>query len=103
MIKWILVLAMLLSLAMTVVTTVQLRSDREAFEQARTDDSSQQPASEELRRQRIEQGQFWHRLSPTLWAITAGFFLLVLVLWTIIKRKRRRATRLEVASSLGSK
>lgn len=103
MIKWILALAMLLSLAMTVVTALQLRSDREALAQAQTDDTAQQPTQEELRGGRIEEGQFWHRLSPTYWGITAGFFLLVLVLWTIIKRKRRRATRLEVASSLGSK
>ncbi len=103
MIKWILALAMLLSLAMAIVTTVQLRSDREALAQAQTDSASQPPAQEELRQQRIDEGQFWHRLSPTFWGVTAGFFLLVLVLWTIIKRKRKRATRLEIASSLSSK
>jgi cytochrome c-type biogenesis protein CcmH/NrfF len=99
MLKWILALAVLVCLAGAVVTAIELR------DASSQDNSTQSPqeAREARRTAHLEQGHFWHRLTPMLWGASGGFFLLVLAVWLIIGRKRQRTTRLEAVSTLGSR
>jgi hypothetical protein len=101
MLKWVLALMVIASTTFAILSAMQLRGVDDQADNVQADDETRtQDPVETERRRRVGEGQFWHRAAPGAWAIITGAFLLVLVVWIFLGRRRGRTTRLEAVGSL---
>lgn len=101
MLKWVLALIVIASTTFAILSAMQLRGVEDSPAGVQADDQGRQTDGVQVERQRrVDEGQFWHRVAPAAWTIIAAVFLLVLVAWIFLGRRRGRTTRLEVVGTL---